>query len=1194
MWIWITAILLLCLVWGGSWALSLLDVDIPLGYRVLATVFIVLWVAGVIAYRFLRARARAKALEREILKQSERQAAQVRPEKRAEIIELQRQIAQGIKALQQTKVGAKHGRSALYVLPWYAIIGPPGCGKTTALRHSGLNFPVSDPRGAGAVKGVGGTRNCDWWFSNEAILLDTAGRYATEEDDREEWLGFLDLLKKYRPRKPLNGLLVAIAASDVIQANDEQIAAYGTKLRARIDEIMTRLEMVLPVYFVVTKTDLLAGFSEFFGGLRKSERDQIFGASFALNNDPNADPGAMFAAEFDRLTSILHARAVRVISEERQPLTRQRIFQFPLEFKGLRTNLEDLLRIVFAPNTYQESPLFRGFYFTSGTQEGRPIDRVIGSMARAFGLRVSDQAGEPREPRSYFVTDLFRKVVFPDQDLAGSTEAAMRRRFWTGVAIATGLSAIGLALLGPGGCTFGNNRELISDVRESSLNAAAVKWPGNAPATTDVPHVDRLRDRVTTLYDWEENGAPARYRWGMYSGDVLYTPTRDAFVRMHEVHISEPVHQSVWSNLGELGKVSQVSPENFGKYYDHLKLYLMMSIPERLDVDWATMRLSQHWLGLSDSAAIVEKPMAANLKHYVTLIKRKEAAPWKADEALIARSRDKLLQIPRLKLLYEILVRDANTEIAPIKRSDIFDGSVARFVTSRAEKVVQGAYTKYGWAKVKNLLNAQQSRLADEGWVLGQERELARGDLNKQIDELRVLYFQNYKSAWEDFLTDMEVHQPENAEVALEELQALSEPPWPYQRLINTIEEHTTLILEDEPDSLAEGILEKIKEKAEKKAVAEAAKKGLMDAGAPNQPKQRARSDVEKAFSPMVEFGVPPKGKPDAASATRLAQYQQLLADLVAVLTDLRDGDKSPDTTKAATSFEQAFRQATSLLTSQTGYTRPILSPYIMRPITAAWAGVVTDAGKAAGGAWETEVWTKWHQKCEGRYPFADSPKDCKIEDYTAFFQPENGLLWKFYKANLEGSIRRNGDSFMPTKRFQTATSFLSDFLSNCLERGSKITTATFPDKGEVPSIKFDINLHSVSPDVAEVQLDIDGTTKSYKNTPERWLSTEWPAKEPKARGAKVRIRGYSGLDEQIIREGDFGLFRLLDAAEKLEPVKPTPDSTGTSAVIATWKLRSQGQYFKLDIRSSRADGVPSSSLFRDYNCPRVIVAAGR
>jgi type VI secretion system protein ImpL len=71
-------------------------------------------------------------------------------------------------------------------------------GKTTALRSSGLPFPHAK---GGRVRGVGGTRNCDWWLTNDAVILDTAGRWATQDDDREEWLAFLDLLHQTRPQE---------------------------------------------------------------------------------------------------------------------------------------------------------------------------------------------------------------------------------------------------------------------------------------------------------------------------------------------------------------------------------------------------------------------------------------------------------------------------------------------------------------------------------------------------------------------------------------------------------------------------------------------------------------------------------------------------------------------------------------------------------------------------------------------------------------------------------------------------------------------------------------------------------------------------------------------------------------------------------------------------------------------------------
>ena len=110
-------------------------------------------------------------------------------------------------ALATLKANSAGRRDYLYNRPWYVIIGPPGAGKTTALLNSGLRFPLSDQ----SLKGVGGTRNLDFWFADEAVMVDTAGRYTTQDSDAtadgQGWKSFLALLKRHRPLSPVNGLL---------------------------------------------------------------------------------------------------------------------------------------------------------------------------------------------------------------------------------------------------------------------------------------------------------------------------------------------------------------------------------------------------------------------------------------------------------------------------------------------------------------------------------------------------------------------------------------------------------------------------------------------------------------------------------------------------------------------------------------------------------------------------------------------------------------------------------------------------------------------------------------------------------------------------------------------------------------------------------------------------------------------------
>ena len=95
------------------------------------------------------------------------------------------------------------------------------------------------------MRGVGGTRNCDWWFTDEAVLIDTAGRYTTQERtaavDASAWDGFLALLRKSRPRRPINGVLLTVSIQDLLQQTPAERKDHAAKLRARMQELHEKL-----------------------------------------------------------------------------------------------------------------------------------------------------------------------------------------------------------------------------------------------------------------------------------------------------------------------------------------------------------------------------------------------------------------------------------------------------------------------------------------------------------------------------------------------------------------------------------------------------------------------------------------------------------------------------------------------------------------------------------------------------------------------------------------------------------------------------------------------------------------------------------------------------------------------------------------------------------------------------------------
>jgi type VI secretion system protein ImpL len=306
-------------------------------------------------------------------------------------------------------------------LPWYVMIGAPGSGKTTALINSGLRFPLYAKDSTPSVPGVGGTRNCDWWFSDEAVLLDTAGRYTTQDSDRRAdaaaWQGFLGMLKQARPQHPLNGVLVTVSVMDLLLWSKAERSKFATHVRMRISEMYATLNARFPVYVLVTKVDMLAGFTEFFGDLDITGRAQVWGTTFPLEIDP-AQIAAPYVRDFVALENRLGGEMLARLHEEHDLQRRASIYRFPQQFHAIGPLVGEFLAQAFGTQVNHKPLQLRGAYYTSGTQEGNPIDRVLVALARTFKLDRGGAAGPGGTGKSFFLTRLLREVVFSEADLA--------------------------------------------------------------------------------------------------------------------------------------------------------------------------------------------------------------------------------------------------------------------------------------------------------------------------------------------------------------------------------------------------------------------------------------------------------------------------------------------------------------------------------------------------------------------------------------------------------------------------------------------------------------------------------------------------------------------------------------------------------------------------------------------------------
>jgi type VI secretion system protein ImpL len=1164
------AVLVLAALWTGA-----LVLEWPLWPAVFATFVAVLGAALLWIWRRLRARRAAGEIERSLQSQADAQAATVRPDQQAEIDALQAEFQKAVAALKTSKL-ARGGRDALAVLPWYVIIGPPGAGKSTALRNSGLQFPYLSARGGG-VKGVGGTRNCEWWLTNEAVILDTAGRYSTEDEDHDEWSAFLDMLHRTRPRKPVNGLLVAVSVGDLGGETEDGVVALAERLRARIDEVMSRLQVVLPAYLVFTKCDLVPGFVESFSDLRKQDRGQIWG--FTASPADRTPPGELFRERFRELVSVLEERALERIGEERGLAARERIWQFPQQVSALEGNLALLVETLFAGNVYQDTPILRGVYFTSGTQEGRTLDRVMGAMADAFGLRPQLGAEAPAlDAKSYFLRDVFQKVVFPDQHLAVKNAKAVRRqsfRLW-GLAAAAGIAALLLFSLPVQ--AYVRNRSLVRSTGALAAQAAAAL--ADDKAALQLATLDPLRERLDQLRRWEEDGPPFSMRFGMYQGEALLPGARALFAAAARRLVIEPVYGLEAEELDAFVKQyeqSEALPDEaaYAAAYDRLKLDLILSGPKapgepvasEADQAWAVQRIADRWTdGATAREAAEAKKVTANAELFLQVLAEEPALGLVRYDDLVRKVRGVLSRVPYTALAAQRLIQAVAPRGLDVTLPALLGEPVS---TLRGEARVRGAFTRKGYEDVvKPLLEDPSSLL--EPWVLARDAKDAEERLAEATAQLRTRYFELYMGEWKRFLDGVSVDPAAagGAMVALQEL-TRGEPP-PLQRLFRGVAYHTRIGgFDGAASGVRQGVLDRLQKRmgAKGKVVAAAAQ------GGPSADRELGPNGVERAFAGLVVFAVPPDALPGAVAnavaggkggepqpvARNLPMdfYQEQLVFVRDALLTAREGGDPRALTERVAAARTRIRAL--IETAEIGW-RPRLEALLWPPINAASNATAQETAGSAARAWCTSVAGPYRQRLEGRYPFRADGDDASLSDVAEFFRP-GGELWGFYDQNLKGDVPRGGDGFQFARQLGGATGFHPGLLGY-LDRAQEVTQVLFSPGVAEPKVQLNARIRP-TPGVAVVWLEVDGQRFDYRNGPEEWHRFAWPG-EGRGMGASVRARAANGQEEVVQQEGDWGFFRLLEAGK-------VKGETGRDFSV-TWTLPSLGAAITIDFRPDRAD----------------------
>jgi type VI secretion system protein ImpL len=1044
-------------------------------------------------------------------------------------------------ALKSSKL-ARGGSDALGVLPWYLIIGPPGAGKSTALSKSGLQFPYLSAGGRG-VKGVAGTRNCEWWLTNEAVILDTAGRYTTEDNDRDEWLSFLDMLAKNRPRRPLNGLLVAVSVGDFVELDEEGSAALGQRIRERIDEVMSRLKVVLPVYLLFTKCDLLAGFVETFGELAKNERGQIWG--FTLPAAEGKAPGERFAELFDELSTQVSAWSLDRLAKARRLEDRERIFQFPAQFDGLRGTSPSSSRPSSPPTCTRTRRCSAGVLHQRHPG-GRPIDRVMRAMASAFGLQGAVPEGETavQDPKSYFLRDVFGKIIFKDQSLAVRSASASRRDLLVQRAYTTGGLALAALLILLPTVSFFRNLSLVHSTRDM---VAGLKGKlGSSTATLKA--LTPLRTRLEELLTTRNEGAPLTMRFGMWQGDAVLAQLRPFYGTTVRDLVVKQVLDLSDTDLAEFVKTppAKLVARTHLPYWEALKLSLVSTAPREesepaLDdatQEWMLGRITRPYFARALPESSEEgQALRAHVATYLRLLAQDPELALPRDGRLVERSRAVLRNLPLADLALERVIAAAGQQQEDLTLTGLLGGSLPQY-TSKTR--VRAAFTKRAYTgKVGELLKAGMKDA--DGWVLA-----APGAPGSSAADLESAFFKSYIAEWRSFLESIEL-VPMRADRArvqalLDDLTGGTTPP--LSVLFERVAENTRL------EGRVEQIGLDLKDRLISKLQSTPAAQVPVPGGKRNDPDRLlTATDVRQFFEPFTSFGVS-RGEKQPAPIDRY--YEQLIV--------LRDGFRAEtqDASGLALRIRSARASLEGLLASQNaGLLRPVLYKLTSPPLDEAYR-VVTGAQKSEAIRNFCNGVGEPFRALAKRYPFAPVPNEAPLADVADFFRPKTGQLWVFFEAKMKGNVLRAGDRFLEPSGERVYPQGVISYLG----RANEVTRALFPPSSNDPQVPFSVHIHPV-PKLASVAFTVDGDTFEYRNGPEEWRAFRWPS-PGKTPGASIRVRDPRGKVEVIQQDGDWGLLRLFEQA--------TVASSTPAMFTLSWRVPTLDSEVLIDVKPVRGE----------------------
>ncbi|HJV65164.1 MAG TPA: type VI secretion protein IcmF/TssM N-terminal domain-containing protein [Geomonas sp.] len=990
-----TLVLLLALLLFGF----VQAMDWPLWVGLFLALLVVGAMLAGLFFRKLWFRKREQSFVENVMEQEASRIKELPETDRNELQELQTQWKRGMDALCGSQL--KKRGDPLYVLPWYLMIGASGSSKTTSLHSAASSSPfLAKGRAAGGVP----TRNCEWWFLEQAVIIDTAGRYAVpvdEDSDKEEWRHFLQLLAKYRKREPLNGVVVTCAADRLLVEESETLASEGRTVRRCLDELMQVLGVKFPVYLLVTKCDLIHGMNEFTGRLPEKCLNQAMGV---INEEP-AKGVATFVSEALTVTSErLRSLRLQLLLEQAGDFQPGRLL-FPEEFAHLKAGLNAFMAAAFGSNHYQETPLLRGLFFSSGHQKGTPYSRFESYLATAAEDYTDDARVQGQ--RGIFLHDFFGKILPQDRWLVTPTRRTMQWQQVTGNLGLVSWLILGIAICGLLSFSFVKNISTIRQISHHFSLASELKEVRYG----DLAALDRYRQSILSVE--ERNRHWWIPRFGLHASLKVEQELKQGYCRKFRDGFLAAFDRELAGNMAALSP--GVTDAIYAEYVVHLarRINLLRGVRQGVG-EGALQAMPQpgcRGIAASGETAARESFAAAYLCY---LSWGRDSAELGREAAFLQGWLRHLLALKGNDLIWMTSWLDRHGSAAPVTLGDFWGGS--RPLAD--EKTVPHSFTRKGKSELDALRKEVEMALADpkalasrkaefENWYKSASRaswEAFAIDFSRGSQRLKG------EREWQEVAARMVTEQGPYlcflSRLGSEFATSFQEPGLPCW-----LQQVQRLLKMQAGGAFAESLTVTRATGRSTKLLASLEKKVGRSAGADTMEQRLAGSRAYRDYRSALSAIAP-------ATASRLQAYQAAM--------QLHQDDTVTGKSPLVAAF-QAAAQLRAALGTGTSSSQPV-GQLVAGPVGFLWSFIHKEASAYLQSQWEEQVLAG----TLGMNPQQATP---------LLLGPE-GLVWRFVKGPAAPFLSRSLRGYHAKEVLGASVQFDTGFLA-FLARGSEFQAAT-------------------------------------------------------------------------------------------------------------------------------------------------------